>query len=237
MNTQTDGIIQLDRVRRSHWMGDGEVHALNGITLSVQEGECLAITGASGCGKSSLLNVLGLLDGPSSGTYRFAGQDVSQLDSRAQARLRWQSIGFVFQRFHLLPHLSARDNVALPLCYSSLGAAERRQRASEALQAVDLQDRAAHHPNQMSGGQCQRVAIARALVGRPRLLLADEPTGSLDSVSGELVLQLLLALHRTHGMTLIVVTHDASLAQRMPRCVRLSDGRIESDLSHGFVHV
>ncbi len=112
MNKQTDGIIQLDRVRRSHWMGGGEVHALNGITLSVQEGECLAITGASGCGKSSLLNVLGLLDGPSSGTYRFAGQDVSQLDPRTKARLRWQSIGFVFQRFHLLPHLSALDNVA-----------------------------------------------------------------------------------------------------------------------------
>jgi ABC-type lipoprotein export system ATPase subunit len=236
MKMPADGIIELDRVRRSHLMGDGEVHALDGLSLSVQEGECLAITGASGCGKSSLLNVLGLLDAPTAGTYRFAGQDVRALNSRALARLRWESIGFVFQQFHLLPHLSALDNVALPLCYGSLGAAELKRRASEALQAVDLLDRATHRPDQLSGGQCQRVAIARALVGRPRMLLADEPTGALDSVNGELVLQLLLALHRTHGMTLIVVTHDADLAHRMPRCLRLSDGRVQSDQSHESGH-
>jgi ABC-type lipoprotein export system ATPase subunit len=226
------GIIELDQVRRSYLMGDVEVHALDGVSLSVQEGECLAITGASGCGKSSLLNVLGLLDAPSAGTYRLAGKDVHTLNSRALARLRGEFIGFVFQQFHLLPHLSALDNVALPLCYGSLSAAELKRRASEALQAVDLLDRATHRPDQLSGGQCQRVAIARALVGHPRVLLADEPTGALDSVNGELVLQLLLALHRTHGMTLIVVTHDADLARRMPRCLRLSDGRVHSDTRH-----
>jgi putative ABC transport system ATP-binding protein len=207
----------------------GRVHALAGIDLRVQAGEGLAITGPSGCGKSSLLNVLGLLDRPSAGEYRFAGQDVQALAPRALARLRGQGIGFVFQQFHLLPHLTALDNVALPLRYGSLGAAEAARQAGEALAAVGLAERALHRPAQLSGGQCQRVAIAQALVARPRVLLADEPTGALDSANGEHVLDLMLALHRERGMTLIVVTHDAAIARRLPRCVRLRDGRVQGD--------
>lgn len=224
-----DSIIELDQVRLSHAMGEGVVHALDGVNLSVKKGECLAITGPSGCGKSSLLNVLGLLDVPSAGSYRFDGHNIDHLNSRALARLRWESIGFVFQQFHLLPHLSALDNVALPLRYSSLSAVQITDRAQEALHTVGLFDRATHRPNQLSGGQCQRVAIARALVGQPRLLLADEPTGALDSVNGEMVLQLMLRLHRSRDMTFIVVTHDAGIAQRLPRCVHLRDGRVHSD--------
>jgi putative ABC transport system ATP-binding protein len=216
-------------------MGDGVVHALNGVSLSVHAGEGLAVTGPSGCGKSSLLNVLGLLHRPSAGAYRFAGQDVQALAPRALSRLRGRDIGFVFQQFHLLPHLSAIDNVALPLRYGSLAAAEVARQAGDALDAVGLSERAAHKPAQLSGGQCQRVAIARALVGRPRLLLADEPTGALDSDHGARVLELMLALHRQRGMTLIVVTHDAAIAQRLPRRVRLRDGRLHSDLTQEVV--
>lgn len=226
---KTSGIIELDQVYRNFVMGDSIVHALNGVSLSVREGECLAITGSSGCGKSSLLNVLGLLDKPSAGTYRLAGQDLQAVNSRGLARLRWECIGFVFQQFHLLPHLSALDNVALPLHYGNLALSELNHRASESLRAVGLLDRAKHRPNQLSGGQCQRVAIARALVCQPRILLADEPTGALDSFNGEMVLQLMLELHRMHDMTLIVVTHDIELAHRMPRCLKMQDGRVLSD--------
>jgi putative ABC transport system ATP-binding protein len=223
-------LLDLRQVQRRHAMGNAMVNALDGIDLSVQAGEGLAITGPSGCGKSSLLNVLGLLDRPSSGQYHFAGQDVLALAPRALARLRGRCIGFVFQQFHLLPHLSALDNVALPLRYGSLDAAEVPRRAADALAAVGLSERALHRPAQLSGGQCQRVAIARALVGRPQLLLADEPTGALDSASGERVLDLMLDLHREHGMTLIVVTHDAAVARRLQRCVSLRDGRVQGDL-------
>ena len=231
----TEGLIELRHVHRTHAMGDGVVNALNGVSLSVHAGGGLAITGPSGCGKSSLLNVLGLLHRPSAGTYRFAGEDVQALAPRALARLRGRDIGFVFQQFHLLPHLSAIDNVALPLRYGSLDTAEVARRAGDALDAVGLSERAAHKPAQLSGGQCQRVAIARALVGRPRLLLADEPTGALDSDNGARVLDLMLALHRQRGMTLIVVTHDAAIAQRLPRCVSLRDGRLHSDLTREAV--
>jgi putative ABC transport system ATP-binding protein len=228
-------LLELHEVQRIHAMGGPQgdagrgVRALAGVSLSVQAGECLAITGPSGCGKSTLLNVLGLLDRPSAGRYRFSGQDVQALPARALASVRGRCIGFVFQQFHLLPHLSALDNVALPLRYRGLGAVDVVRRAGDALAAVGLAERAAHRPAQLSGGQCQRVAIARALVGRPALLLADEPTGALDSRTGTQVLELMLALHREHGMTLIVVTHDAAIAGRLPRCVMLRDGRVESD--------
>jgi putative ABC transport system ATP-binding protein len=229
IESRAEILIELRQVHRTHPMGDGVVNALNGVSLSVHAGAGLAITGPSGCGKSSLLNVLGLLHQPSAGTYRFAGHDMQALGPRALARLRGRDIGFVFQQFHLLPHLSAIDNVALPLRYGSLGTAEVARQAGDALDAVGLSERAAHKPAQLSGGQCQRVAIARALVGRPRLLLADEPTGALDSDNGARVLDLMLALHRQRGMTLIVVTHDAAIAQRLPRCVSLCDGRLHSD--------
>jgi putative ABC transport system ATP-binding protein len=228
-------LLELHEVQRFHAMGalPGDagqgVRALAGVSLSVQAGECLAITGPSGCGKSTLLNVLGLLDRPSAGRYRFGGQDVQALPMRTLASLRGRCIGFVFQQFHLLPHLSALDNVALPLRYRGLGTAEVVRRAGDALAAVGLAERTAHRPAQLSGGQCQRVAIARALVGRPVLLLADEPTGALDSATGAQVLDLMLALHRERGMTLIVVTHDPAIAGRLPRCVRLRDGRVQSD--------
>jgi putative ABC transport system ATP-binding protein len=227
-------LIELCRVERTHALGEVQVRALDGVDLVVHEGEGLAITGPSGGGKSSLLNLLGLLDRPSAGTYRFAGQDVQALAPRALARLRGRSIGFVFQQFHLLPHLDALENVALPLRYDHPGAAEVRRRAAAALEAVGLSDRASHKPAQLSGGQCQRVAIARALVGQPRLLLADEPTGALDSANGARVLELMLDLHRHRGMTLIVVTHDPAIAARLPRQVTLRDGRVQADL-HGVM--
>jgi putative ABC transport system ATP-binding protein len=235
MSMGAETLIELHQVRRSHIMQGDMVNALNSVDLSVQAGECLAITGPSGCGKTSLLNVLGLLDPPSDGTYRFAGQDVHKLDSRALARIRWQGIGFVFQQFHLLPHLTAIDNVALPLHYGNFDSREVKRRAHDALEAVGMLDRAKHRPDQLSGGQCQRVAIARALAVQPRLLLADEPTGALDSITGERVVELMLNLHRTHHMTLIIVTHDANLAKRLPRCVRLRDGCVQSDVYGGFV--
>lgn len=222
-------LIDLQKISRRHVIGDGVVNSLDGVSLTVRDGEYLAITGPSGCGKSSLLNVLGLLDRPDAGTHFFSGCDVRALDVRGLARLRAENIGFVFQQFHLLPHVNARDNVALPLRYANFSASEVKRRANEALAAVDLSDRAEHLPRQLSGGQCQRVAIARALVRRPHLLLADEPTGALDSSSGERIMELMLALHRSHGMTLILVTHDTALAQTVPRCVRLKDGRVASD--------
>lgn len=227
----TSALIELRRVRRVYNLGDSAVNALDGLDLSVQAGEGVAVTGSSGSGKSSLLNVLGMLDEPTSGSYCFSGQELQGLAPREVARLRGKSIGFVFQQFHLLPHLSAVENVALPLHYRNLGAAHARMQARDALDAVGLSDRASHKPAQLSGGQCQRVAIARALVGRPLLLLADEPTGALDSHTGKHVLDLMLTLHRERNMTLVVVTHDAAVAQRLPRCLRLSNGRLQSDVA------
>lgn len=228
----TSTLIELQQVRRVYSMGANMVSALDGVSLSVQAGEGVAVTGSSGSGKSSLLNVLGMLDRPTSGSYCFAGKDIQGFAPRVLARLRGESIGFVFQQFHLLPHLSAIENVALPLHYRNLGAAPARVQAEDALAAVGLSGRASHKPAQLSGGQCQRVAIARALVGRPLLLLADEPTGALDSDTGTHVLDLMLTLHRERNMTLIIVTHDAAVAQRLPRCLRLSDGLLQSDITH-----
>lgn len=236
MNHERNVLIELQKVQRRHVMGDSAVKVLNDIDLQVHEGECVAVVGPSGGGKSSLLNVLGLLDPPDGGIYRFAGQNTQALSSRELARLRWESIGFVFQNFHLLPHLTALDNVALPLHYGSLSPSELKRKAAAALDAVGLLSRAEHRPNQLSGGQCQRVAIARALVCQPRLLLADEPTGALDSVSGELVMNLMLTLRRTLGMTLVMVTHDTQLASGFPRCLHLVDGRVQRDVRQEAVH-
>lgn len=209
-------------------MGDETVLALRGVDLSVERGDYLAVVGASGSGKSTLMNVLGCLDTPTAGTYLFEGEPVHGFDDEALSRLRNHKIGFVFQNFHLLPRMTALKNVELPLVYQGIGADERRARATRALERVGLGDRSRHRPNQLSGGQRQRVAVARALVIEPKLLLADEPTGNLDSTTATDILALFRELS-DGGNTLIVVTHEASIAAQCPRAIRLSDGRIVDD--------
>jgi putative ABC transport system ATP-binding protein len=202
------------------------VRALDGISLRVDRGETLAIMGPSGSGKSTLLNIVGALDRPTSGTVAIDGHDVAALDDRRLSALRASRIGFVFQQFNLIEGLTARDNVATALVYRGAPARERRARADDALAMVGLAHRAHHRPLQLSGGEQQRVAIARAIVGRPTVVLADEPTGNLDSRTGGEILELLLDLHRA-GSTILVITHDAAIASRLPRCVPIRDGRIE----------
>jgi putative ABC transport system ATP-binding protein len=206
-------------------MGESDIRALDDVCLRVDRGEHIAITGQSGSGKSTLLNVLGCLDAPTSGIYRLDGVDVGSLDDDALARIRNEKIGFVFQSFHLLPRLTALHNVELPLVYARVPRAERRDRAREQLRLVGLEDRVDHRPDQLSGGQRQRVAIARALVPGPSLLLADEPTGNLDSESSAEILELFTRLHE-RGNTIVVVTHENEVARRAGRVVRLRDGRV-----------
>jgi putative ABC transport system ATP-binding protein len=221
-------LIQLVDVAKTYRMGDVEVHALRGVSLDVELGEFTAIMGASGSGKSTLMNIVGCLDRPSSGRYLLEGQDVSRLSTERLAEMRNRTIGFVFQSFNLLARTSALENVELPLLYAGASTAERRARATEALARVGLADRAHHHPNQMSGGQQQRVAIARALVTRPRVILADEPTGNLDSRTSVEVMALFQELGRA-GITVVLVTHEPDIAQYAGRIVVMRDGRILSD--------
>ncbi len=209
--------------------GDIEVPALRGVSFEVDRGDHVAIVGSSGSGKSTLLNLLGALDRPTSGQVLYDGRDVQDLSDTELARLRNERIGFVFQSFHLLPRLTAIDNVALPLMYRPGGSRARRARAIEALEAVGLADRLDHRPTELSGGQQQRVAIARALVTDPALLLADEPTGNLDTATGEDVMNLLEDLHRERGTALVVITHEAEVADRARRRIELRDGIIVSD--------
>jgi putative ABC transport system ATP-binding protein len=204
------------------------VQALRGVDLSVQDGEFLAVMGPSGSGKSTLLSILGCLERPTSGEYRLSGEDVSRFDERKAARVRRERIGFVFQGFNLLPRATALANVELPLVYAHVPRPERHQRAVGALEAVGLQDRAGHWPSQLSGGQQQRVAIARALVVRPDVVLADEPTGNLDSASAEEVLQVLAAVHDS-GATIVLVTHDREVAEHATRIVHMLDGHIDAE--------
>ena len=204
------------------------MHALREVTLSVASGEYVSLMGPSGSGKSTLLNIVGLLDRASSGIYRLDGKDVTSLSDEQQARVRREKIGFVFQFFHLVPRLSATDNIELPMALAGISVGERRARASALLNAYGLGDRAGHRPDQLSGGQRQRVAIARATVMRPGILLADEPTGNLDRASGKEVVQILESLHET-GVTLLVVTHDPELGRRAHRQLRLVDGAIAED--------
>jgi len=218
-------VIELASVARTFWVGEEEVHALAGVDLTVAAGDHLVILGASGSGKSTLLNILGLLDRPTTGTYRFDGRDVSALADGERPRLRRDAIGFVFQFFHLVPRLTALENVALPMVFAGVARTDRRARAAAALEAVGLTARATHRPDQLSGGERQRVAIARATVMGPRLLLADEPTGNLDSASGRAVLDLLEGMNRA-GLTLVVITHDPAIAVRATRHITLRDGRI-----------
>jgi putative ABC transport system ATP-binding protein len=226
--TGNSPFIELRQVSKVYRMGDVEVTALYDISLVINQGEFVAIMGASGSGKSTLMNILGCLDRPTSGRYLLAGRDVSQLSRGELAEIRNRLLGFVFQSFNLLTRTSAVDNVGLPLQYAGVPYRERRQRAEEALRQVGLADRLQHHPSQMSGGQQQRVAIARALVTRPGLILADEPTGNLDSRTSMEIMTLLQELWRS-GMTIVMVTHEPDIAVYASRVVVMKDGRILSD--------
>jgi putative ABC transport system ATP-binding protein len=220
--------IEVAGVTKVYRTGDVSVGALRGVTLVVREGEFVAVTGASGSGKTTLLGILGCLDRPTTGAYRLVGQEMSTLDEARRARVRGERIGFVFQAYNLLPRTTAQKNVELPLVYARVAARERRRRVREALAQVGLAERARHLPTQLSGGEQQRVAIARALVVRPSVLLADEPTGNLDSASAEEVLTLLERVNR-HGATIVMVTHSGTVAARASRVVQLADGLVVAD--------
>jgi putative ABC transport system ATP-binding protein len=221
-------MIELARISRVFQVGDQAVHALREVTLSIAGGEYVSLMGPSGSGKSTLLTLLGLLDRATSGTYHLAGRDVTALSDEEQARVRRERIGFVFQFFHLVPRLTAQENIELPMALAGIAAEQRHARSRELLASYGLPDRAHHRPEQLSGGQRQRVAIARATVMQPGLLLADEPTGNLDRSSGNEVVQLLEGLH-AQGVTLIVVTHDPELGRRARRQLRLLDGAVAED--------
>jgi putative ABC transport system ATP-binding protein len=221
-------LIQLEDIKRYYKVGEEEVHALDGVSIAIEKGEWASVIGQSGSGKSTLMNVLGCLDTPTSGRYILNGKDVSGMSDNALADIRNQEIGFIFQTFQLLPRETAQANVELPLVYRGLRARERHERAAAALEKVGLGNRVHHRPNELSGGQRQRVAIARALVTEPSLLLADEPTGNLDSATGEEIIRLFEQLHAA-GHTLVLVTHEPAIAARCPRAVRLMDGKVVSD--------
>ena len=221
-------VIELRDVGKSFQLGDQRVDALAGVDLNIARGEYVSVMGPSGSGKSTLLNMLGLLDKPDRGTYRLAGTETTTLAEERRAGLRREQIGFVFQSFHLIPRLSAQENIELPMVLEGMAPRERQRLAREVMDRLDLSSRSHHLPGQLSGGQRQRVAIARALVMRPSLLLADEPTGNLDSRSGSEVIQLLEELNRS-GITLLMVTHDSSLGERAQRRIRMADGRIVDD--------
>jgi putative ABC transport system ATP-binding protein len=224
MNTN-GSLIKLESIKKVFYTDEVETHALSGVHLEIRQGEYVSIAGPSGCGKSTLLSILGLLDTPTEGRYALNGEDVSKLDHAARARIRNREVGFIFQSFNLIGDLTVYENVELPLTYRRITAAERKQRANEALEKVGMSHRVNHYPSQLSGGQQQRVAVARALGGRPSILLADEPTGNLDSKNGEAVMELLRDLHR-EGATICMVTHDPRFARHADRTVHLFDGRI-----------
>jgi putative ABC transport system ATP-binding protein len=232
MNPTGRNVVEMHEIHKTYHSGSGtrtvEVHALRGVSLEIAAGDYVAIMGPSGSGKSTLMHVIGMLDSPTQGTYQLSGDQVSGLSEAELARVRNNRIGFVFQAFFLLPRLTALMNVALPLVYRGVGAAERIKRAKAALESVGLGDRMTHYPAELSGGQKQRVAIARALVQEPDILLADEPTGALDSQSTEDILELFSSLHRS-GKTIIVVTHEADVGARARRTIRLRDGVIVED--------
>jgi putative ABC transport system ATP-binding protein len=221
-------MITLENIQRVFQVGDQAVHALRDINLHIEAGEYLSIMGPSGSGKSTLLNLLGLLDRPTRGRYLLDGQDATTLNDTQQARLRREQIGFVFQFFHLVPRLTAAQNIELPMVLAGIPAEQRRDKVQRVLQAMDIADRAHHRPDQLSGGQRQRVAIGRATVMDPGLVLADEPTGNLDRASGHEVVHILEQLN-AQGITLLVVTHDPELGERARRCIHMVDGAITSD--------
>jgi putative ABC transport system ATP-binding protein len=222
-------VIELEQLHKTYTMGDVEVHALRGVSLTIRGGEFVAIMGTSGSGKSTTMNIIGCLDQPTRGSYMLDGQDVSALSKDERADIRSRKLGFVFQGFNLLSRTSALENVELPMLYAGVEASERHHRALEALHSVGLVGREQNHPNQLSGGQQQRVAIARALVNNPALILADEPTGNLDSRTSIEVLEIFQRLNRERGITLVLVTHEADIAEYADRVVVFKDGRIRKD--------
>ncbi len=222
-------LINMQNIYKIYHEGEeNEVRALNGVSLQINYGEFVAIIGTSGSGKSTLMNILGCLDIPTYGDYHLAETDVTELTDRQLARIRNKEIGFIFQGFNLIPALTAQENVELPLIYQGIGPNTRIDRAVEAMERVDLGDRMEHRPSEMSGGQQQRVAIARAIATKPSIIMADEPTGALDSRTGQQVLEILHSLHR-EGATIILITHDAEIAATAPRIIRISDGEIVAD--------
>jgi len=222
-------VIQLEHIHKVYSMGDVEVHALRGVSLTIREGEFVAIMGASGSGKSTTMNIVGCLDQPTRGHYILDGEDVSQMSKDERADIRCQKIGFVFQGFNLLSRTSALENVELPMLYAGVESGQRDQRAMEALAAVGLTGREQNHPNQLSGGQQQRVAVARALVNNPALILADEPTGNLDSRTSVEVMEIFQRLNRERGITLVLVTHEPDIAEYAQRVIVFKDGKIKKD--------
>lgn len=222
-------MIQTENLTKVYQMGEDDVRALNGASFTIEKGEMVAIMGPSGSGKSTLMSIIGCLDVPTSGKYAIDGVSVENMEDSQLAEIRGRKIGFVFQQFNLLARTSALENVMLPLTYAGISGKERQKRAMEALDRVGLADRVHHAPNELSGGQQQRVAIARAIVNQPAILLADEPTGALDSKTGEEVMELFQSLHRELGQTVILVTHDPHVARHTDRIIKLSDGHIVSD--------
>ena len=228
MNPQADALIRLDGIKKVFYTDEVETHALAEVHLEIRKGEYVAISGPSGCGKTTLLSLLGLLDTPTGGEYWLDGKPVAQLSAADRARIRNREIGFIFQAFNLIGDLTVYENVELPLTYRGMGAADRKQRVLAALEKVGMSHRMKHYPSQLSGGQQQRVAVARAVAGEPLILLADEPTGNLDSTNGEAVMGLLQELHRG-GATICMVTHDPRYAAHADRAIHLFDGRVVED--------
>lgn len=224
---KVNNVVTANNLTKTYTMGDVEVHALRGLSLEIATGEVVAIMGPSGSGKTTLMNILGALDRPTSGEYFLDGESVAKMDDEQLADIRNRKVGFVFQSFNLLPRASALHNVELPLRYSKMNGVNRKQQAKQALESVGLGDRMRHQPNELSGGQQQRVAIARALVNHPSIVMADEPTGNLDTKSGDEVMDLLLDLNKERGTTLIIITHDPEIAEQTQRVIHIRDGIAE----------